>query len=592
MKNKIKMLVVAPYEGLVNLIHVLVKEREDIEVHTLVGDMLEGLELVKAEDLSQYDLVISRAGTADLIREITDLPVIDIKISILDMMRAIKLAENYSGKFAIVGFKSITEQASIINQLNNYNIRINTVSKMSEIDDCLNELKEGGVSMIVGDMITTKQAKIFGLNTILVTSGMESVRNALFEAVKLHEYLRESKKKHEIMQRIHEQLDRMVISFGADREVIYSNVGDREDAGEVLRIAKELQDVLIHDKYVRVMKTIGETQYLMEGKLIPFQGENYPTFYIENQPFVLNPNDKSVTYKNATDSPQVKFEAFPTSNPDFKNVVSVAAAYSETKTPILIYGDKGSGKNILAHAIYQNSQLRKNPMVLIDSKYMNESKWTSILESDNSPFLKKGFTIYIRNLHFLDEKSQRLLELYLSNTNVHKRNRLIFSCISGYASSFDESSLLQFIKTEMAALPLVLPNLNQRKEDVSSLVSLFLSELNPKYGKQVLGLHPEGLELLREFHWTYHIEQLRKVMEALIVLADDFYIDAKDVKSVLANERLPKSGLKTSFINLDKTLDEINQDIIEFVLSDENYNYSKAAKRLGISRSTLWRKVK
>lgn len=98
----------------------------------------------------------------------------------------------------------------------------------------------------------------------------------------------------------------------------------------------------------------------------------------------------------------------------------------------------------------------------------------------------------------------------------------------------------------MAAFPLVLPSLNQRKEDIPSLVSIFLSELTPKYGKQVLGLNQEA--------------------------------------------RMLKSELKTNLIDLNKTLEEINQDFIEFVLSEENYNYSKSAKRLGISRSTLWRK--
>lgn len=85
----------------------------------------------------------------------------------------------------------------------------------------------------------------------------------------------------------------------------------------------------------------------------------------------------------------------------------------------------------------------------------------------------------------------------------------------------------------MAAFPLVLPSLNQRKEDIPSLVSIFLSELIPKYGKQVLGLNQEA--------------------------------------------RMLKSELKTNLIDLNKTLEEINQDFIEFVLSEENYNYSKAA---------------
>lgn len=593
MKSKVRILVVAPYDGLEQLFQIHSKERDDVEIATMVGDMLEGVELVKREDLSRYDVIISRAGTADLIRKITDLPVVDIKISILDMMRAIKLAVNYSGEFAIVGFKSITEQAMLINQLNHDDFRIRTVSDISEINGCLNELKEAGVGLIVGDVITTKHAKRFGLNTILVTSGVESVRNALAEAVQLHEYMKESQKKQAFIQHVHDQLDVTVVSFGKDREPVYANLKNgRENGRDVIRTLQGLLGALESEGQLRIIKTIGERQYLIEGKRLAFRDETYPTFYLKPKPPAFHSGDKAVLYKNAADSPHVKFEAFPTANPGFKRLIALAKAYSETDTPILICGDKGTGKNMLVHAIYQNSPMKNSPMILIDSKYMNEARWSSLFESEHSPLLNKGFTIYIRNLHFMDEKSQRMLETYLAQTNVHKRNRFIFSCIGGRPDVSDKHALLHFIHTELGALRLLVPNLNERKEDIPSLASLFLSELNSKYGKQVLGLTPEALELLRNFHWTYHIDQFRNVIEALIILADDYYIGAETVRSVLANERSGPAVAGAGMIDLGKTLEEINRDVIEYVLAQENYNYSKAAKRLGISRSTLWRKMR
>jgi transcriptional regulator with PAS, ATPase and Fis domain len=588
MKRKTRILVVAPYDGLEHLFQIHARERDDVYIKTVLGDMLEGQEKVKQEDLSQFDVIISRAGTADLIRKITELPVIDIKISILDMMRAIKLAENYSGDFAIVGFKSITEQAMLIKQLIHHNLNIRTVSDMPEINVCLNELKEAGISMIVGDMITTKHAKRFGLNTILVTSGVESVRNAISEAVQIHEYVMESRNKLAFVRHVHDQLDIKVVSFGEDGEVVYANLEGQDQARELIRVLSRLSRVLANERHLRVIKTIGENQYVIEGKWLSFEGAHHPTFYLKKQPAAWQANDKAIVFKNAGDFPQVKFEAFPTANPEFRQLIAVAKAYSGSDAPILICGDKGSGKNMLAHAIYQNGPLRNSPMIVIDSKYMNEAGWTSLLESEQSPFLNEGYTIYVRNIHFLNEKIQRMLETYLSHTRIHKRNRFIFSCINGFANG----SLVRFIRSEMNAFTLMVPNLNQRKEDVPSFVSLFLSELNPKYGKQVLGLQPDALELLQNFPWTYHVEQLKKVMEELMMLADDYFIGAETVQRVLANERFPQADSGASVIDLSKTLEEINQDIIEYVLTQENFNYSKAAKRLGISRSTLWRKMK
>ncbi|MDF2533330.1 MAG: Response regulator containing CheY-like receiver, AAA-type ATPase, and DNA-binding domain, partial [Clostridia bacterium] len=148
--KKIKILAIAPYDGLKDLINDVAHDFKDLEVHTFVADMLDGVELAKSIQYTGYDAIISRAGTAELIREVSELPVIDIKLSAIDMMRSIKLAQNYSGKFAIVGYKSITETANLICELLQYDVEIKTISDISEILDTLTQLKENGVSLIVG----------------------------------------------------------------------------------------------------------------------------------------------------------------------------------------------------------------------------------------------------------------------------------------------------------------------------------------------------------------------------------------------------------------------------------------------------------
>ena len=128
--NKIKVLAIAPYDGMKDLIDEIAKEYNSLEVHSFVGDMMDGVKIVRAKMNEGYDFILSRAGTAELIRNITDVPVLDIKLSVLDMMRTIKLAQNYAGEFAIVGFKSITSPAKTISQLNNQEMNIKTVRQI------------------------------------------------------------------------------------------------------------------------------------------------------------------------------------------------------------------------------------------------------------------------------------------------------------------------------------------------------------------------------------------------------------------------------------------------------------------------------
>jgi transcriptional regulator with PAS, ATPase and Fis domain len=591
--KKIKILAIAPYDGLRDLINDVAHDFKDLEVHTYVADMLDGVELAKSIQYTGYDAIISRAGTAELIREVSELPVIDIKLSAIDMMRSIKLAQNYSGKFAIVGYKSITETANLICELLQYDVEIKTISNISEILETLTLLKENGISLIVGDVITVTHAKSIGLNTILVTSGRKNVLNSFDEVIKLYQTLMKNQQKNILIKNTVEKSNVSVISYTSDKRIVYSSIKeDIDDYEKIIGEIKSLIDTLFKEKEIKVIKKIGNSLTGIRGELIEVMGSLFPTFYLENQRISIKPFDDAVSYKNISDSPQINFETFSTSSELLKNVISNAKAYAAIQTPIIIYGDKGTGRDSIAHTIYQNSTYHKNPLIRIDSKYMNEKKWIHIFESENSIFTDSGLTIHIKNLHLMDETSQVLFESYIRNTSVHKRNRFIFSCISGYSKSFDSSTLLYFIRNELNALPLVMPNLNQRAEDIPNLASLYLSDLSLKHGKQVIGMENEAMKLLQEHNWINNIDQFKRVIEELIILTDTFYINAETTSKVLSHENLPKSHSCVHSLDLNKPLDDINKDIINLVLSEEDFNQSKAAERLGISRSTLWRKIK
>ena len=83
-------------------------DRNDIDLTVYVGDLQKGAELAQRNFHGNFDVIISRGGTAELIGSLTDLPVIEITLSVYDVLRAIKMAENFSSRYAIVGFPSIT----------------------------------------------------------------------------------------------------------------------------------------------------------------------------------------------------------------------------------------------------------------------------------------------------------------------------------------------------------------------------------------------------------------------------------------------------------------------------------------------------
>ena len=142
-----------------------------------------------------------------------------------------------------------------------------------------------------------------------------------------------------------------------------------------------------------------------------------------------------------------------------------------------------------------------------------------------------------------------------------------------------------------SAFSIRLPSLGERKEAIGDISSLMISAANDRYGKEVVALDPGALLLLSGFPWDGNIDELREVVTELVVTSRSPYIGPTAVQEVLERRRYACSPSEIS-ISGDRNLEEIEADIIRLVLSEEGGNQSKAAKRLGISRSTMWRKIR
>ena len=140
--KKIKMLAVAPYEGMAEAITAIAKERNDIELTVQTGDLSTGKNIAIELSHNNYDVIISRGGTAELIRSAVEIPVVEVSISVYDVLRAIKLAENYSGKFVIAGFSGITYYARLLCDLLQYDIDIITFTSEEDAFPALRDAKK------------------------------------------------------------------------------------------------------------------------------------------------------------------------------------------------------------------------------------------------------------------------------------------------------------------------------------------------------------------------------------------------------------------------------------------------------------------
>ena len=136
--------------------------------------------------------------------------------------------------------------------------------------------------------------------------------------------------------------------------------------------------------------------------------------------------------------------------------------------------------------------------------------------------------------------------------------------------------------------------MSENLSNLPKIASLYINYLNTLHGKNIIGLEPEAFTLLQNYSWHYNYDQLIRILTELVLSSEVSMITAYAVKQLLKKEKSyydSKARPDTApHIDFDgKTLDQITNEIISEVLNQENGNQSRTAKRLGISRSTLWR---
>ena len=181
-ETPIRILSIAPYEAMATSLIRAAEAYPGIQLEAYTGDLQAGVEIAQQLDLSQFDVIISRGGTAEMLRDVTDLPVVEIPVSLYDVLRTIKLAENYPDQTAIVGFPGVTENAHTLCNLMRFDIPIETVHHSEEVTQVLQKLRERNIHTVICDMVTHSVARSEGFQAMLITSGESSLHQALQDA--------------------------------------------------------------------------------------------------------------------------------------------------------------------------------------------------------------------------------------------------------------------------------------------------------------------------------------------------------------------------------------------------------------------------
>lgn len=588
--KKLKILAIAPYDGMAEVLNSISKSRDDIELTIRVGNLEDGLEI--AEKLCQnneYDAILSRGGTAELIRQELKNLVVEVPLSVYDILRCIKMVENYEGKYAITGFSGITNNARILCDLLQIDAEIITFHSSNEVLPTLQNLKERGFSLVICDMISYQMAQSIDLNTIFVTSGTESINESIDHAIQLTYTLSSVYHERNIFRELllRSNGTDFTLLFDCDKKLIFTNFTENSAESQMTQAISAELDKYLQFREQSYVKQIGKNIYETRVEKAEIGDKLYYILKIRLKQSLFD-DDQIISVCDSVSDLTKDMMSFHSSANLVGQPQELLDKYAPTAFPILITGEAGTGKERAATIIYENGPYRTRPYYVIDCSLVNERKWSSLLRSDNSPLNDLHITIYFKNIEHLENRELENLYDYIEYTNLAKRNRLIFSITLPNAKGND---MEEYLLNRLSCLLLPLLPLRQRRGDLANISTLYINQMNTLLGKQIVGFEPSAFELIRNYSWKRNLDQFRHVLKELMILSKSAYISEADVRMILEQENRNTSGLPDG-IDLNQTLDRINQDIIQLVLQQEGMNRVRAAERLGISRSTLWRMLK
>lgn len=497
--------------------------------------------------------------------------------------------------------------------------------------DIIRQVRQGskdGIDVLVGGgTLASRTGNACGIKVMPVHSGRLALQSAVKQALSVIDARQREKLQLKCFSNAVSSITEGVLSIEEGTFIVANK--------EIGHIFKTNEQTLIGTKAETIHNTlIAENirHFLLDGKdrdeILKIQGRNY---YVKKTHFDEKGKRRIVAVFRRTSDIQEQEQRVRTEmrNTGFaaryhfsdiiaeskimQQLLKKAETYAATDANILIGGESGTGKELLAQSIHNASARANEPFVAVNCAAIPatllESELFGYEEGAFSGARKGGkrglFELVHKGTIFLDEINSMPLELQSallrtlqekeirrigSQSNIYVDIRVIAASNSDLKNMIQEKTFRVDLYYRLNTLRLILPALDGHREDIRPLALSFLEYYRQKYSLPQLTLTEANLSLLENRNWQGNIRELRNVMHRYVILAHDEEDDIlqcfdDDPQVNPAPENLPQKIMSSG------TLDEIEQSVILQRLRQNHGNRGKTAEELGISRSTLWKKL-
>lgn len=624
-ENMAKLGLLFPFPEMIDIAkNIIDEEKADVVYMKTITTANAVNEARKAVDMGA-DIVVSRGYMASLIKKNTNIPLIEMRIHAQEIglliKKAKKILENDHPYIGIVSYKNMLSDLSCMEELFDVKIAVSYLKSMEESLACVNDLAKHGVDFIIGGNITCNDANSLGIPALVYGTSPESIKEAFRESQKMAFAMESEHRSDAQFETVIDATFNGIIKINADRNIIIVNklveniIGmtvDEVVGKKLMDIFPEIEEnvidsilggesenytVSINIKKQAWIMTMAPIQYKEEitGAIISLQKLS--------DGIRVEPGQKKNMYLNGY-SADMLFKNIITQDAQMAAQIERAKKYALSDRTILIYAEEGTEYYQLGEAIHNGSARKNGPFVNVDMNTMEEDEqYAALFGNENSgikgALLKAQYgTLLIRDVDKCTPKVQGQLARLMMPDNVSRTAakpmdmynvRIICTAVNNLGKLVAMSKFNKTLYYFINGCVITIPPLRQRENDLITAFEHSFKGYCKKYNKYLV-LTKGAQEIIKEFRWDGNLTQIDAFCEALVLTMDKRSVDEVKLKKMyesLYPVYVDETDPKQQIVYRSPEADQLNS-----LLEKHHGNRSLVAKELGISTTTLWRRMK
>lgn len=589
-------------------------------IDVVLGDLEEGLKKAIKCVEGGTKLVISRGGTFFLLERKLSIPVVELPVTIADLVPSCIQILQLKEPMAIIAYENIIKGFQLASELLPGEVRMIVLSDDSDVEGivqgCINE----GIRLFAGDTVVNSCCEKLGVKCFNWVSSDDSIKASFESAMRL---LNLSRREAEMSSRYLTVIDNIQDGIIAVNEM-----------KEVMVVSPSAEKALMVDKSRLLGERITDLNVLPASVLAmvyedaEFKAElcevNGHTLSISNYPLMIDDSPKGsviviqeVAQLQATEqairrklvekgfSARYSFNSILFSSYAMEDCILKARQFAMADTAVLIIGETGVGKELFAQSMHNASQRASGPFVAVNcaaiSPSLVESELFGYVEGAFTGARKGGRAGFFELAHkgtiFLDEVGELPLDVQGRLLRVIQEHevmrvggdrvipvdvRIISATNRNLRKQVESGKFRKDLYYRINTLCLTIPSLNERRSDIPLLASSFLKLYAKQYGKNIKGFSQKASEYLQKRNYLGNVRELKGIIERGVVICTGTSIKYEDIAEEDSSELLHEESE-------NRTLKQMEHDYIMKVYRQSGGNATKTCSILGISRSTLWR---